>query len=326
MTEHGASLAAALREGDRRALARAITLVESTRDDNRAAIDELLAEVLPHAGGALRIGISGAPGVGKSTLIETLGARIVEQGQRLAVLAVDPSSRLSGGSILADKTRMTRLARDDRAFIRPSPAGDMLGGVARRTREAMLVCEAAGFDVVIVETVGVGQSEAAVADMVDMFVLLLGSGSGDELQGMKRGILEHADLIAVTKADGQTKAADDMTAAAFAPVIALLRAAHENWRPCVLTVSAFEPGDVEELWRHVEAFRTVTEPTSEARRRAQAKSWLWREIDDGLRQSFRGDAGVQRVIDRIERQVAAGGLTPYGAAQQLLAAFRSHGG
>ena len=324
MTEHGASLVAALREGDRRALARAITLIESTRDDNRAAIDELLADVLPHAGDALRIGISGAPGVGKSTLIEVLGAHIVAQGHRLAVLAVDPSSPRSGGSILADKTRMTHLARDLRAFIRPSPSGDMLGGVARRTREAMLVCEAAGFDVVIVETVGVGQSETTVAEMVDMFVLLLGPGSGDQLQGMKRGILEHADLIAVTKADGETKTAAEATAAAFSPVVGLLRAAHESWRPHVLTVSAFDAGDIQELWRQVEAFRAATAPTLEARRRSQAKSWLWREIYDGLRQAFRGDARVQQMIDRLECQVQAGSVTPYSAARQLLAAFRAN--
>ncbi len=322
MSDDTAHLVAALRGGDRRALARAITLVESSRRDGRAAIEQLLAEIAPHAGGALRIGISGAPGVGKSTLIEALGAHILDRGHRLAVLAVDPSSQISGGSILADKTRMARLANDARAFVRPSPAREVLGGVARRTRKAMAVSEAAGFDVVIVETVRVGQSETAVADMVDMVVLLLAPAAGDELQGMKRGILELADLIAVTKADGELKAASDRAAAAFAPVLVLLRQRHDEWPARVTTVSATDPESVSALWLQIEAFAEASEPIRDVRRRDQARAWLWREIDEGLRYAFRADPGVARLIAPLELQVEAGEITPHHAAERILAAFR----
>lgn len=233
-------LAGLVRGGDRRALARAITLVESTRGDHRERATELVDAVLPGTGGAVRVGITGTPGAGKSTFVEELGTRLTKAGHRVAVLAIDPSSRRSGGSILGDKTRMERLARDPQAFIRPSPSGGTLGGVARRTREALLLCEAAGFDVVFVETVGVGQSEVAVADMVDEFVLLVAPGGGDELQGIKRGIMELADVVVVNKADGDLAPAAGRQVADYHHALHLLRPKHEGWVVPVLAASALE--------------------------------------------------------------------------------------
>jgi len=247
-------LVAGLRGGDRRALAQAITLVESTHPDHRVQAEDLLAQLLPATGGALRLGITGVPGVGKSTFIEAFGAHLIDAGRRVAVLAVDPSSQVNRGSILGDKTRMAELARNPAAFIRPSPAGQTLGGVARRTREAMLVCEAAGFDVVIVETVGVGQSETAVAEMADVFVLLLQPGGGDELQGFKRGIMELADLFVITKADGELEAAAARAAAEYQGALGLLRpgrgdgTASPDWRPPVLQCSAVTGSGIPEVW------------------------------------------------------------------------------
>src|SRR5579872_1841209 len=248
------ALAAAVGRGDRRALARAITLVESTRDDDREADEQLLGAVGAGAGdGSARLGISGAPGVGKSTFIEAFGLAVIERGHKVAVLAVDPSSRRGGGSLLGDKTRMTELARDARAFIRPSPAGTTLGGVARRTREAILLAEAAGFDVVIVETVGVGQSETAVADMVDMFLLLLAPGGGDDLQGIKRGIVELADLILVNKADGDLKPAALRAVADYQHAVRMLRPASAEAAVEVVPVSALHHEGIDRLWRMIEA-------------------------------------------------------------------------
>jgi LAO/AO transport system kinase len=322
-----ADLAQQVLDGDRRALARAITLVESTRDDHRSEADELLQRLLPESGDAIRVGISGAPGVGKSTFIEGLGLEVVERDHRLAVLAVDPSSRRSGGSILGDKTRMTELARADAAFIRPSPGGTQLGGVARHTREAMLVCEAAGFDVVFVETIGVGQSEVAVADMVDLFLLLVAPGGGDELQGIKRGIMELADLVVVNKADGELEAAAGRTAADYRSAVHLLRPKWRSWRTPVLTCSALEARGIGEVWDAVEEFHSAVTASGElaAERGRRAKSWLWAELQDGLLERLRSDADVQRLLGEVENGVVAGTTTPAAGARRLLDHFGRRG-
>jgi LAO/AO transport system kinase len=315
-----AALVEKLRAGDRRALARAITLVESARPDHRARAEAVLEAVLPHSGGAMRLGISGPPGVGKSTFIEALGLYLIAAGHKVAVLAVDPSSKRSGGSILGDKTRMEGLGREDAAFIRPSPAGETLGGVARRTREAMLVCEAAGFDVVLVETVGVGQSETAVAEMVDMFLLLVAPGGGDELQGIKRGIAELADLVVVTKSDGGLAEDAGRIAADYQAALHLLRPSHPGWRAEVARVSSTEGKGVAEVWQAVERFRAalVTEEGDAiaAQRAEQAKTWLWRELREGLVEA----------LPTLESAVATGRATPAAAASELLAVFRGEKG
>jgi len=318
-------LAAQVLSGDRRALARAITLVESTRPDHRAEASALLDEVLPQTGASVRVGISGTPGAGKSTFIEALGLHLVDRGHRVAVLAVDPSSGRSGGSILGDKTRMGELTRRDAAFVRPSPTGGTLGGVARRTREAMLLCEAAGFDVVLVETVGVGQSEAAVAGMVDVFVLVLAPGAGDELQGIKRGVIELADLVVVNKADGELAGAAKRAAADYASALRLVRPRTPGWEPRVLLVSALEGRGVDELWRAVEEFRTSMAGSGmlERRRAEQAREWMWVEVSESLLESLRGDESVAALADRLEQDVAAGSVSPTAAAQEMLRAFRS---
>ena len=317
-------LAAALRGGDRRALARAITLVESTREDHRAQAEELLGLVLPAAGNSVRIGISGAPGVGKSTFIEAFGPAVIGAGHRVAVLAVDPSSKRGGGSILGDKTRMGELARHGDAFIRPSPAGRTLGGVARRTREAILVVEAGGFDVVIVETVGVGQSETAVADMVDIFLLLLAPGGGDDLQGIKKGIVELADLLVVNKADGDLKPAALRAVADYRHALRMLRPAAADAVPTVLAVSALEGEGIDKVWQMVERDIAALSASGERERRraAQARAALWSEIGEGLLDLFKADARVAKRLAELEAKVASGGLTPTAAAQTALAAFR----
>jgi len=319
-------LAAALRSGDRRALARAITLIESTRSDHRAEAESLLARLLPHTGRAVRIGISGAPGVGKSTFIESFGLFLIEQGHRLAVLAVDPSSPLSGGSILGDKTRMQELARDARAFIRPSPSAGTLGGVARRTREAGLACEAAGFDVIVMETVGVGQSETAVADMVDLFVLLLPPAGGDELQGLKKGIVELADLIVVNKADGDLEPAANRAVAEYLAAVHMLRPANAGWMTPVLKVSALYRRGLDKVWEEIRRFRATLGETRLAEKRArQAHAWMWNEIEEGLVAALRGHPEVARRLQSLEAEVAAGTLTPTAAAKAILEDFRGRG-
>ena len=316
-------LADRLRAGDRRALARAITLVESTRADHRAAADRLLADVLPHAGRAVRIGITGVPGVGKSTFIETFGLQLIGRGHRVAVLAVDPTSQRTGGSILGDKTRMEDLGRSPEAFIRPSPAGSTLGGVARRTREAMLLVEAAGHDVVIVETVGVGQSETAVAGMVDTFLLLLLPGGGDELQGIKKGIVELADVIVVNKADGDLAGPARHAVAEYRHALALLRPALAGWTVPVLAASARAGTGVGEVWEAVGGHRAALGPHGlAARRSAQARAWLWDEIRETLVASFTGHGAVRGSLAAVEADVEAGRLTPGTGAARLLAAFR----
>ena len=316
-------LAAAVRDGDRRALARAITLIESTRADHQRRAEALLAELLPGTGASVRIGVSGAPGVGKSTFIEAFGLHLIGRGHRVAVLAVDPSSRRGGGALLGDKTRMAELARRREAFVRPSPTGETLGGVARRTREAMLACEAAGFDVVVVETVGVGQSETAVADMVDVFVLLLAPGAGDELQGLKKGIVELADLVVVNKADGDLAAAARRAQADYQAALGLLRPASPRWRPRVLACSSVTGEGVGEVWQAIGDYRAALAPAGEiARRRAaQARAWMWSEIGDGLGAAFRAHPEVARLAADLEERVAGGEVTPHGAARRLLAAF-----
>lgn len=310
-------LADGVRSGDRRALARAITLVESRRADHRADARELLDALLPDTGRSMRVGVSGSPGAGKSTLIESLGLHAVGEGHNVAVLAVDPSSSRSGGSILGDKTRMAELGRHPSAFIRPSPTGGTLGGVARRTREALLVCEAAGFDVVIVETVGVGQSEIAVADLVDLFVLVASPTGGDELQGIKRGIVELADVIVVNKADGELVPSAQRAASDLRNAVHLLRPKRAGWKVEVLLASALRGSGVVELWsvirdrvRELEAGGELT-----SLRADQAVAWMWTEVRDEL---F-GQA-LERLGDvtGVTAAVRDGALTPASGAQELL--------
>ncbi len=316
-------LASRVREGDRRALARAITLVESTRRDHRADADALLTELFPATGSAQRIGISGAPGAGKSTLIEALGLHIVDHGQSVAVLAVDPSSTRTGGSILGDKTRMGELTRRPDAFVRPSPTGGTLGGVARRTREALLLCEAAGFDVVIVETVGAGQSEVSVEAMVDCFLVLIAPGGGDDLQGIKRGIIELADIVVVTKADGVLRAAADTTAADYASALRLLRPKTPEWTPTVVECSATEGTGIDDLWATVEAFgETLRGTDALTRRRAhQARDWMWTEIGAAVLDRVRTAPHLAELSARLEADAVAGRLPPTVAADRVLEAF-----
>jgi LAO/AO transport system kinase len=308
--------------GDRRALARAITLIESTRSDHRDRADALLAEVLPHAGKSVRLGITGVPGVGKSTFIERFGLSLIGKGRSLAVLAIDPSSKRGGGSILGDKTRMEELSRNERAFIRPSPAGTTLGGVARRTREAMLLVEAAGFDTVIVETVGVGQSETAVADMVDMFVVLLLPAGGDDLQGIKRGVIELADLIVVNKADGDLKATAQRSASDYQHALRMLRSPTAGWTPEVATASAITGEGVIEVWEIVGRFLKAVGEKGVARRRAeQARAWMWNEVGETLLAELRKHPEVKRLVAALERDVESGRSTPAAAARVMLEAF-----
>lgn len=319
VADHAAKVIA----GDRRALARAITLIESTRADHRRQAEALLEQLLPKSGKSLRIGISGPPGVGKSTFIEAFGQYAIAQGKRLAVLAVDPSSRLSGGSILGDKTRMEELSRAPEAFIRPSPAGLTLGGVARRTREALLVCEAAGFDLIIVETVGVGQSETAVAEMVDLFLLLLLPGGGDDLQGIKRGIMELADLIVVNKADGDFLAAADRSAADVANALGLMQPRHKAWRPEVLRCSALKGTGMPDVWARAEAYAAALVKSGELKgnRRNQAKAWLWHELSDALMDALKAHPEVAAKLGALETKVGSGKMAPATAARVLLTEF-----
>ena len=316
-------LADGIRGGDRRALARAITLAESSRADHRAEAEALEAILLADAGRSVRLGISGVPGVGKSTFIEAFGLTLIDQGHKVAVLAVDPSSKRSGGSILGDKTRMEQLSRAAEAFIRPSPTGGTLGGVARRTREAMLLCEAAGFDVIIVETVGVGQSETAVADLVDLFLLLLLPGGGDELQGLKRGIVELADILAINKADGELEAAAGRAAAEYANAVRLLPPGHEGWQPPVLTCSAKTGTGIAEVWAEIDRFRDAFGPSGAIadKRARQAQAWMWNEIGETLMARFKAHPDVAEQLTDLGAKVRAGLLTPAAAARALMAAF-----
>jgi LAO/AO transport system kinase len=302
-----------------RALAKTITLVESTRLDHQERATCVLAALLPHTGQSIRVGITGAPGAGKSTFIEALGLYLIARGHRVAVLAVDPSSSLSGGSILGDKTRMEQLSRAPGSFIRPSPSGGSLGGVAEKTREAMLVCEAAGFDVILVETVGVGQSETTVAGMVDAFVLLQLPNAGDDLQAIKRGIVELADFVVINKADLDRGAAE-RARHQFAAALAMLRTAGPRWRPPVIVASAAAATGIDALWTAIEHYRKVLTESGEfqARRRRQAVDWMWTLIDGGLRVRFRQHPQVRHDLDHVSRDVADGRITPSAAAYRLL--------
>ncbi|MBL6927579.1 MAG: methylmalonyl Co-A mutase-associated GTPase MeaB [Rhodospirillales bacterium] len=315
------TLAERLLKGERRALARAITLAESTRPDHRDTANRLLHHLADRTGGAIRVGISGAPGVGKSTFIEAFGNHILEQGHKIAVLAVDPSSPRSGGSILGDKTRMETLARHPAAFIRPSPSGGTLGGLARRTREAMLICEAAGFDLIIVETVGAGQSEAAVADLVDVFVLLLAPAGGDQLQGLKKGIVELADIIVVGKADGDLARPARQTQSEYEGALGLLAKDAAKWSPPVLLASAIEGTGIDAVWETIGEFcATHSGPDGlAAKRAAQAKTWMWRAIEERLIAQVRGDARSRKLIAFLEKQVVSGDKSPSAAADEILA-------
>ena len=317
------ALAEGVLGGNRRALARAITLIESTRGDHRVAASQLLERLMPHAGGSIRLGISGVPGVGKSTFIEALGNHVIDQGHRVAVLTVDPSSAISGGSILGDKTRMELLSRRPEAYIRPSPSGNTLGGVTRRSREALILCEAAGFDVIIVETVGVGQSETKVAEMTDMFILLLLPGGGDELQGIKRGIMELADLILINKADDELKALAGRSAADFRNALRLLHPRSPNWKVEVQTCSARDGTGIAETWNAALQHRHALEASGEfsARRAAQAKAWLWSEVQDSLISALQGDPEVRKQIPALEAAASEGRIAPTIAARQLLDIF-----
>lgn len=309
--------------GNRRALARAITLVESTRPDHRASAEELLARVLDKTGGAVRLGITGIPGVGKSTFIEAFGNHVIAAGKKIAVLAVDPSSPRTGGSILGDKTRMETLARAPDAFIRPSPSGGTLGGVARRTRETMLLCEAAGFDVIVIETVGVGQSETAVADLVDMFLLLLAPGGGDELQGIKKGIVELADLVIVNKADGDLAPAAERARQEYASALHLLRPTYPDWMVPVLKTSARDHDGIQAVWDNILAFREALAPSGalETRRAEQAMAWMWNEITEGLVSRLKADDGVAAALIETEAAVRHHQLTPGDGAKRVLETF-----
>jgi len=306
-------------EGLRRPLAKAITLVESTHPDHRRRAARVLDALLPRAGGSIRLGISGSPGAGKSTFIEALGLELIRRGLRVAVLAIDPSSTRSGGSILGDKTRMERLSANPNAFIRPSPSGGALGGVADKTREAMLICEAAGFDVVIIETVGVGQSETTVAGMVDLFVLIQLPNSGDDLQAIKKGIVEIADVIVVNKADIDPVAAK-LARRQLAGALTLLRSSAPHRKPVVLTTSASKHQGIDMFWDEVERLHRsmVDGGELDAKRRRQAVDWMWGLIDAGLRERFRENSKVKRDLDSFREAVAAGRLSPGAAASRLL--------
>ena len=306
--------------GDRRALARGITLIESSKKADRDLANQLLEILMPRSGNSIRVGLSGVPGVGKSTFIESFGNLIIERGHRIAVLAVDPSSSISGGSILGDKTRMETLSRRVEAFIRPSPAGDTLGGVTRHTRETICLVEAAGFDVVLVETVGVGQSETAVAEMTDMLLLLLLPGGGDELQGIKRGIVELADLIVVNKADGAMKAAAVSSAADYRSALGFLPARRADWRARVETCSALTGEGIEVIWGIIEEFRDKMQGNGAINdyRAQQAKAWLWGEAAAMLKTKLHEDLALRSSVQQIENAVLQGDLSPWVGANKLI--------
>lgn len=305
--------------GDRAALARAITLVESRRADHQDVARALLEQLMPHTGKAQRLGITGVPGAGKSTTIEALGCNLTAAGHRVAVLAVDPSSSRTGGSILGDKTRMERLAVDPAAYIRPSPSGGTLGGVARKTREAMLLCEAAGFDVILVETVGVGQSETAVADMTDLFLVLMLPGAGDELQGIKKGILELADIIAVNKADGDGAVRAKAAAAEYRAALHIMAPKSLVWSPPVLLISGLANEGLDRLWEQIGAFRTKTEASGDfaAKRRAQGVKWMWTMLQERVAARLKRDPALKARLPALEADVAAGRVAPMVAVEEI---------
>jgi LAO/AO transport system kinase len=305
---------------ERRMVSKTITIIESLLPAHQDLARKIIDSLLPHTGKAVRLGITGVPGVGKSTFIESLGMSLVQDNHRVAVLAVDPSSNRSGGSVMADKTRMEKLAAEDNAFIRPSPSGGALGGVARKTRETMLICEAAGYDVIIVETVGVGQSESTVASMVDFFLVLMLAGAGDELQGIKKGILELADAVAITKADGDNVAKAKKAAGIYQNALHFLRPASPTWIPPVLTCSAVEQAGVKEIWQSVLIHREKLTDSGELelKRRQQALDWMWSLIEEGLRNRFNQNPEVKKHLPRLTRAVEKGITAPTLAAEELL--------
>jgi LAO/AO transport system kinase len=318
-----ATLARRVRAGERATLARTITLIESRRADHQKRARELVQQVLPSTGNAIRVGITGAPGVGKSLTIDTLGSHLTGQGHKVAVLAVDPSSARTGGSILGDKTRMARLATDPNAFVRPSPASGTLGGVAAKTRETMLICEAAGFDVVLVETVGIGQSETAVADMTDFFLALMLPGAGDELQGIKKGLVELADMIAINKADGDNVKRAQAAAAEYRAALHILNPRSPNWTPPVVTCSALTGDGIAELWAQVLDHRERLTQAGEfaARRREQQVKWMWAMLEDRVFARLKADAGLREKLPQLEAAVAAGRLSPTVAVEEIVLAL-----
>ncbi len=318
------TLANDLRSGHRAALARAITLIESRRGDHQAAARELVQALLRETGKAIRVGITGSPGVGKSTTIDALGMFLIERGHKVAVLAVDPSSARTGGSILGDKTRMARLSASDDAYIRPSPASGTLGGVAAKTREAMLLCEAAGFDVVLVETVGIGQSETAVCDMTDFFLALMLPGAGDELQGIKKGLVELADMIAVNKADGDNVKRANLAAGEYRSALHILSPRSQHWHPPVVTYSALTGAGIDTIWQKILDHRTAMNASGEfeSRRRDQQVKWMWSMFEQLTMARLRADASVRAKVKRIETEVAAGRISPALAAEQIAEMLR----
>ena len=322
------SLVHGIRAGDRSVIARAITLVESRRADHQKAAHDLLQQLLPLTGNAVRVGITGAPGVGKSSAIDALGTYLTEQGRKIAVLAVDPSSGRTGGSILADKTRMARLANDANAFIRPSPSSGTLGGVAGKTRESMLIAEAAGFDCVLVETMGTGQSEIAVADMTDFFLVLMLPGAGDELQGLKKGVVELADMIAVNKADGDNVKRAKAAAAQYRAALHILAPRSANWSPPVVTCSALTGEGIPELWAAVLDHRERMGKSGEleARRRMQQVKWMWAMLEERMFAQLRSSAALKTKLPQIEAAVAAGKMSPSLAVEEIAAALKLQDG
>ena len=318
------TLAKELRAGNRASLARAITLIESRRGDHQAAARELVQFLLPASGKAIRVGITGSPGVGKSTTIDALGGFLIEHGHKVAVLAVDPSSARSGGSILGDKTRMARLAASDAAYIRPTPSSGTLGGVAAKTREAMLLCEAAGFDVILVETVGIGQSETVVADMTDFFLALMLPGAGDELQGIKKGLVEIADMVAINKADGDNLKRAQQAAAEYRSALHILSPRSEQWHPPVVTYSALTGAGIAELWQKILDHRAAMSASGDfaKRRREQQVKWMWAMLEQRMLARLRADTSTRARVKKIEADVADGRLTPAVAAEQVAEMLR----
>jgi len=317
-----ARLKLGIRSGERAVIARAITLIESRRADHQRAARRLVQDLLPHTGGAVRLGITGTPGVGKSTTIDALGMFLIGQGRKVAVLAVDPSSSRTGGSILADKTRMAQLAADPNAFVRPSPASGTLGGVAAKTRESMLICEASGFDVVLVETVGTGQSETVVADMTDFFLVLMLPGAGDELQGLKKGVVELADMIAINKADGDNRPRAQAAAAEYRAALHIL-GARPHWSPPVVTYSALTGEGIAQLWAKVTEHRARMSETGElaARRREQQIKWMWAMLEERIAARLRSDPALRAKLPRLEAAVAEGRMSASMAVEELAAAL-----